>query len=198
MKLAARPSPCVRYAPLARTSPSRMPFELSCRAFQNRGVARAEPVGWIAGSSSAMTRERAPSRFRSRRSATEPEANARSTSASRIRKCASAGADGTSVSPGDAAPPLRPRAGVHRGRALARVHDPQLGRPAASRSALHARSGRKRVERDLGGHAQKRSDRAFTSSLSCRTISLVLRMSGSLRATPMADAIERSRASSSR
>jgi hypothetical protein len=50
----------------------------------------------------------------------------------------------------------------------------------------------------FNGHAQKRSDRAFTSSLSCRTISLVLRMSGSLRATPMVDAIERSRALSSR
>src|SRR5215207_2115891 len=100
MKLAARRSPCVRYAPLARTEPEQERFELSCRAFQNRGVARAEPVGWIAGSSAAMTRERAPSRFRSRRSATESEANAHATSASRIRKCASAGADGTSVSPG--------------------------------------------------------------------------------------------------
>jgi hypothetical protein len=32
-------------------------------------------------------------------------------------------------------------------------------------------------------HYDKRSDRAFTLSLSCRTISAVLRISGSLRAT---------------
>jgi len=42
------------------------------------------------------------------------------------------------------------------------------------------------------------ADRAFTSSLSCRTISVVLRISGSLKATPMVEAIERSRALSSR
>ena len=35
------------------------------------------------------------------------------------------------------------------------------------------------------------SDRAFTSSLSCRTISVVLRISASLRATPMVDAIDK-------
>ena len=40
--------------------------------------------------------------------------------------------------------------------------------------------------------------RALTSSLSCRTISIVLRKSASLRATPMVDAIEMSRASSLR
>jgi len=42
------------------------------------------------------------------------------------------------------------------------------------------------------------ADRAFTSSLSCRTISVVLRISGSLKATPMVEAIERSRELSSR
>jgi hypothetical protein len=47
-------------------------------------------------------------------------------------------------------------------------------------------------------HYDGRSDRAFTSSLSCRTISVVLRMSGSLSATPMVEAIARNRAFSSR
>src|SRR5258708_39263554 len=44
----------------------------------------------------------------------------------------------------------------------------------------------------------RRSDRAFTSSLSCRTISVVLRMSGWLSARPMVDATERRRALNSR
>jgi hypothetical protein len=47
-------------------------------------------------------------------------------------------------------------------------------------------------------HYDSRSDRAFTSSLRCRKISVVLRISGSLRATHMVDAIESSRAFSSR
>jgi hypothetical protein len=47
-------------------------------------------------------------------------------------------------------------------------------------------------------HYDSRSDRAFTSPLSCRTISVVLRMSPSLRPTPMVDAIARNRALSSR
>src|SRR5215469_26128 len=61
-----------------------------------------------------------------------------------------------------------------------------------------------RLPRSLGGtadgaeHYNRRSDRAFTSPLSCRTISVVLRISGSLKATPMVDAIERSPALSSR
>ena len=48
------------------------------------------------------------------------------------------------------------------------------------------------------GHYDSRSDRAFTSSLRCRTISVVLRISGSLRETPMVDAIESNRALAAR
>ena len=47
-------------------------------------------------------------------------------------------------------------------------------------------------------HYDSRSDRAFTSPLSCRTISVVRRMSPSLRPTPRVDAIARNRAVSSR
>ena len=47
-------------------------------------------------------------------------------------------------------------------------------------------------------HYDRRADRAFTSSLSRRTISIVLRISASLRVTPIVDAIERNRALSSR
>jgi hypothetical protein len=47
-------------------------------------------------------------------------------------------------------------------------------------------------------HYDSRSELAFTSSLRCCTISVVLRISGSLRAMPMVDAIERSRALSLR
>jgi hypothetical protein len=47
-------------------------------------------------------------------------------------------------------------------------------------------------------HYDSRSDRAFKSLLSCRTISVVLRISASLRATPMVEAITRNRASISR
>jgi hypothetical protein len=43
-------------------------------------------------------------------------------------------------------------------------------------------------------HYDSCSDRAFTSSLSRRTISVVLRMSDSLRPTPIVDAIARNRA----
>jgi hypothetical protein len=43
-----------------------------------------------------------------------------------------------------------------------------------------------------------RSDRAFASSLSCRTILVALRISASLRVTPMAEAIPRNRAFRSR
>ncbi len=64
-----------------------------------------------------------------------------------------------------------------------------------------ARADRRRCRlrpRRRGEGRNQRSDRAFTSSLSCRTISVVLRMSASLRATPMVEAIARSRAFSSR
>jgi 4-amino-4-deoxy-L-arabinose transferase-like glycosyltransferase len=47
-------------------------------------------------------------------------------------------------------------------------------------------------------HYDDRSERTITSSLSCRTISVVLRISASLRASPVADAIERNRALRSR
>lgn len=47
-------------------------------------------------------------------------------------------------------------------------------------------------------HYDSRSERVFTSSLRCRTSSMVLRISASLRATPMVEAIERNLASSSR
>jgi hypothetical protein len=46
-------------------------------------------------------------------------------------------------------------------------------------------------------HYDSRSDRPFTSSLSRRTISAVLRISASPRATPMVEAIVRNRAFSS-
>jgi hypothetical protein len=80
------------------------------------------------------------------------------------------------------------------------VHDAHLARarwmtrvghrllPEVSRDSLDAQAS----------HYDRRSERAFTSSLRCRTISIVLRMSASLRATTMVDAIERSRALSSR
>jgi hypothetical protein len=47
-------------------------------------------------------------------------------------------------------------------------------------------------------HYDSRSERAFTSSLRRRTISIVLRISASLRAAPIVDAIKRNRAFSSR
>ena len=52
--------------------------------------------------------------------------------------------------------------------------------------------------RRSGADYDSRCDRAFTSSLSCRTIALVLRISASLRATPIVEAIARNRAFSSR
>jgi hypothetical protein len=42
------------------------------------------------------------------------------------------------------------------------------------------------------------SERPFISSLSCRTISVVLRISATLRATPVVEAITKNRAFSSR
>src|SRR5262249_12088418 len=47
-------------------------------------------------------------------------------------------------------------------------------------------------------HYDSRSDRAFTSSPRCRTISAVLRISGSLRETPMVEASASSRATTER
>jgi hypothetical protein len=62
------------------------------------------------------------------------------------------------------------------------------------------REVRSHISRDAQGvaHYDSRSDRAFTSSLSCRTISVVLRISASPRATPMVEAITRKRAFISR
>lgn len=67
-------------------------------------------------------------------------------------------------------------------------------------SAIVSPEVKSRTARDAQGvaHYDSRSDRAFTSSLSCRTISVVLRISVSLRATPMVEAITRNRAFSSR
>jgi beta-lactamase family protein len=47
-------------------------------------------------------------------------------------------------------------------------------------------------------HYDSRSERAFTSSLRCRTISIALRISASPRGTTTVDAIERNRALNSR
>jgi hypothetical protein len=57
-----------------------------------------------------------------------------------------------------------------------------------------------RIPPDADGvtHYDSRSDRPLTSSLSFRTISVVLRMSASLRSTPIVDAIATNRALNSR
>lgn len=79
-----------------------------------------------------------------------------------------------------------------------RGSDGSGNQPSASR-LNGTRSGSRSSRIPINGAApllrqryDSRSDRTFTSSLSCRTISAVLRMSASSRATPMVEAIAKS------
>ncbi len=67
-------------------------------------------------------------------------------------------------------------------------------------NCCHRRLRTDRIAPHVDGvtHYDSRSDRSFASSLSCRTTSVVWRMSASLRPTPIVDAIARNRAFKSR
>ena len=76
--------------------------------------------------------------------------------------------------------------------------DSMVRRLALFRDRLDGSSSPDAAPRAGVTHYDSRSERAFTSSLRRRTISIVLRISASLRATPIVDAIKRNRAFSSR
>ena len=75
------------------------------------------------------------------------------------------------------------------------MHCSRLRRTLLSRLRSYSASPAEAVSVVLGG---SRSERSFTSLLSRRTISVVLRMSASLKSAPIVEAIARNRALNSR
>ena len=75
------------------------------------------------------------------------------------------------------------------------MHCPRLRRTLLSSLRSYSASPAEAVSVVLGG---SRSERSFTSLLSRRTISVVLRMSASLKSAPIVEAIARNRALNSR